>query len=69
MRQFIRNNSLSLVTFGLFLVLWVAQSLTGWVDANHDHQDHGQPAESYARYLRSGHFVEATSSHAATGSG
>jgi hypothetical protein len=60
MRRFIRNNSLSLVTFGLFLVLWVAQSLTGWVDANHDHQDHQRPTESYARYLRSGHFVEAT---------
>jgi hypothetical protein len=60
MRRFIRNNSLSLVTFGLFLVFWVAQSLTGWVDANHDHQDHQRPTESYARYLRSGHFVEAT---------
>jgi hypothetical protein len=60
MRRLLRNNSLSITMFGLFLVLLVLQSITGWRSANQDNQEHRQPAESYTGYLTSGHFLEAT---------
>jgi hypothetical protein len=36
------------------------QSVTGWRVSNADAAQHGQPTHSYGRYLRSGHFAEAT---------
>jgi hypothetical protein len=60
MRRLLRDNGLSITTFGLFLVLLVMQSLTGWRTANQDNQEHRQPTESYADYLTSDHFLEAT---------
>jgi hypothetical protein len=60
MRRFLRNNSLSVVMFGTFLLLWVAQSITGYLVANAEDREHRQPTQSYAQYLGSGHFVEAT---------
>ena len=60
MRRILRENGLSITLFGLFLVFLLLQSITGWRTNNQDNQEHHQPAESYARYLRSGPFVEAT---------
>jgi hypothetical protein len=60
MRRFLRDNSLSLVMFGTFLLLWLAQSITGHLVANADDREHHQPTQSYGEYLGSGHFVEAT---------
>jgi hypothetical protein len=60
MRRFLRDNALSLAMFGLFLVFWVAQSLSGWHAANADNREHHQPLETYPAYLTTGHFVEAT---------
>jgi hypothetical protein len=60
MRRVLRNNALSLTMFGLFLVFLVAQSFAGFRSNNNDNQEHGQPRESYAEYLTSGAFVEAT---------
>jgi len=60
MRRVLRDNALSLTMFGLFLVFLVAQSFTGYHTDNNDNQEHGQPRESYAGYLTSGAFVEAT---------
>jgi hypothetical protein len=60
MRRMLRDNALSLTMFGLFLVLLVGQSVAGYRTGNHDNQEHGQPRESYAEYLTSGAFVEAT---------
>jgi len=60
MRRFVRGNALSLTMFGLFLVLWAAQSVSGWHTANADNREHHQPAVSYPSYLTTGHFVEAT---------
>jgi hypothetical protein len=60
MRRFLRNNSLSITLCGLFLVFLLMQSITGWRTSNQDNQEHRQPTQSYARYLTSAHFVEAT---------
>jgi hypothetical protein len=55
-----RNHSLSLTCFGIFLVLLVAQSLTGWREAVSDAVEHGRSSFGYWRYLTTGHFGEAT---------
>ncbi|HEY2957868.1 MAG TPA: DUF6766 family protein [Actinomycetota bacterium] len=60
MRRILRENGLSITLFGLFLLFLLLQSVSGWRANNQDNQEHRQPAESYARYLRSGSFVEAT---------
>jgi len=36
MRRLLRENSLSIVMFGLFLVFLVMQSLTGWRTSNQE---------------------------------
>jgi hypothetical protein len=60
MRRALRDNALSLTMFGLFLVFLVAQSLAGYRSNNNENEEHGQPPESYAEYITSGAFVEAT---------
>ena len=59
MRRKLRDNGLSLVMLGIFLVLLLFQSLTGWRVSNADAVEHRQPVQSYWRYLHSGHFAEA----------
>jgi hypothetical protein len=56
----LHNNSLALTMFSIFLVLLFLQSITGWRVSNADDAQHRQPTQSYGRYLRSGHFAEAT---------
>src|SRR5512145_2304276 len=58
MRDFLRNNSLSLVLFGIFAFTLVGQSLTGLADHNQDQREHGRPEVNYLAYLGSGHFIE-----------
>ena len=60
MRRVLRDNALSVTMFGLFLVFLVAQSFAGFRSNNNDNQEQGKPRESYAKYLTSGAFVEAT---------
>jgi hypothetical protein len=60
MRRALHDNALSLTMFGLFLILLVAQSITGYRVNNHENQEHHQPPESYTEYLTSGDFAEAT---------
>ena len=60
MRRLLRENSLSIVVFGLFFVFLLMQSLTGWQTSNQELQEHHRPAESYVGYLGSGAFAEAT---------
>jgi hypothetical protein len=55
-----RNRTLSLVCFGLFAVLLLGQSLTGWREKNNDARDHGARTISYPSYLTTGHFYETT---------
>jgi hypothetical protein len=58
--SFWSRNALSLVCFGIFFVLLVAQSLTGWRSDISDAIQHGGTAMSYWTYLTTGHFFEAT---------
>jgi hypothetical protein len=60
MRRFLRDNALSLAMFGVFLLFWAAQSVSGYHAANADNREHHQPRETFLSYLASGHFIEAT---------
>jgi hypothetical protein len=59
-RRKLRDNGLSLTMLGIFLVLLVLQSVAGWLVSNAEDAEHGRPTRSYASYLGSGHFAEAT---------
>jgi hypothetical protein len=60
MRRVLRDNGLSISMFTLFLVFLFLQTIAGHRTTNSDNEQHGQPPESYAQYLASGAFVEAT---------
>lgn len=61
MRRIFRENGLSIVLFGLFFLSFiVGQSVTGFLEHNNDNQEHGQPTVTYAQYLGTDHFLEAT---------
>ena len=60
MRQFFRNNGLTLVIMGLFLGTWVGQAGTGWREYNNEQRQHGGRVIGMGEYLLSGHFWEAT---------
>jgi len=58
MRRFLRDNSLSITMFGLFVVFVTAQSVAGLFDYNSTQMEHGWPPVGYVQYLRSGDFIE-----------
>ena len=61
MKRFWRNNGLSIVMLGLFFVAFiVGQALSGWLENNEDRTQHGRPTQTFAEYLTSAHFAEAT---------
>ena len=60
MKRFLRDNSLSLVTFALFVIFLVGQSVSGLQVYNQEQSEHGERPVSYPDYLASGHFFEAT---------
>jgi hypothetical protein len=60
MRRWWKDNSLSLVLFGLFLLSFAGQALAGWRHYNQEQQDHHQPTVALTGYLVSGDFLEAT---------
>jgi hypothetical protein len=60
LRRVWRDNGLSIVMFGLFLVCWVGQSLVGLHSYNDEQAQHGQPAVGYVEYLGSSEFIEST---------
>ncbi len=60
MRKFLRNNGLSLVLLALFAASFVGQTTTGRAQYNEQRVQHGGSPVSYAEYVRSGHFLEAT---------
>jgi hypothetical protein len=45
MKKFWQNYNLSIVLFFLFLVSWVIQTYTGWMDFRADQQQHGELAQ------------------------
>lgn len=60
MREFFRNNGLSIVLFGMFFFSFVGQYFTGHQEYNDDQKSHGKPEVGYVEYLSKGHFIEAT---------
>ncbi len=61
MRKLLRDNGLSLVWFGLFFLAFIfGQTLAGHREYNEDQRQHGGAQVSYAEYLSTPHFVEAT---------
>lgn len=58
-RDFIAHNVLSLVMFGLFLVITVGMSLVGHQQYNEEVARHQGVQLSYQQYLASGHFIGA----------
>ena len=59
LRQVLRENGLSLVLLGLFLLFLVGQSVAGWMEYNQEAQEHGRAVLRYLPYLSTGHFAEA----------
>lgn len=57
-RKFWSNNSLSITLFGIFFASIIGMSVVGWQTANNEAVTHGQPRQSYGRYLTSGDFIE-----------
>ena len=60
MSRRLRENSLSIVLFGLFAVFLLGQSLTGWHAYDAEQREHHEPTVGFGTYLTTGHFVEAT---------
>ena len=60
MKKFIREHGLAIVWFGLFCIFMVGQTVVGHMEYNEGRREHGRPEVTYAEYLRTGHFVEAT---------
>ncbi|MDQ1604805.1 MAG: hypothetical protein QOE01_2650, partial [Actinomycetota bacterium] len=60
MRLWIRDHGLLLANFGLFVVFWFGQLLTGLHVYNQDQLEHHSSAVTLAAYLHTGNLVEAT---------
>jgi hypothetical protein len=60
MKQFIKNNSLSIVFVLLFFISLCGQVFTGFHEYNKTMTEEGGPMISLPGYLQSGHFIQAT---------
>ena len=60
MRQFIKNNSLSLVFLILFLFSLLGEIITGWKENNKEREEKGSPPLALNQYFSSGHFLQST---------
>jgi hypothetical protein len=61
LRKFFHENGLSIVMLGLFFItFWVGQTYSGFLVHSSEEEQHGRPPLSLGEYLRSPHFVEAT---------
>ena len=58
MKSFIRNNSLSLVLFLMFIASFAGQIACGQSEYNKERTDEGATEVSLTEYLQSGHFVQ-----------
>jgi hypothetical protein len=57
---FFHEHGLSIVWLGLFLIFLIAQAICGHLEYNEDQREHGESAISFVEYLKTPHFVEAT---------
>ena len=60
MNSFFRNNALSILFLGLFILTLAGQFFTGFVEHNKKRNEDGQPSISMGSYFSSGDFIEAT---------
>jgi hypothetical protein len=60
MKRIFRENGLSIVWLGLFLVSIVGQTIAGHLEYNQDQREHGGAEVSYLEYISTAHSVEAT---------
>src|SRR4051794_25164749 len=60
LRRVLRNNGLTIVVIGAFLLFWFCQSVTGHRSYNADQREHKEQPISYAAFLKSGYFREQT---------
>jgi Domain of unknown function (DUF6766) len=61
MRRFVREHSLSVVTLGVFLAIWLGgQTWAGHRAFNEEQRANGEPTVSFSEYLTEAHFGEAT---------
>ena len=60
MRKFLRQNSLTFVLMGCFLIFFAGQAAAGFFAYNQDRREHRESEISFADYLGSGHFLEAS---------
>jgi len=60
MREFWRNNGLSLALLGLFLFSWAGQAVAGLSHYNDEQRQHKQSTVALSQYLTTSHFWEAT---------
>ncbi|MDF2510134.1 MAG: hypothetical protein K0Q52_3993, partial [Microbacterium sp.] len=56
MRQ-LRDNALSLLFGGLFVLALAGQSVAGWLENNERLQQHGMPPEAFGAFVTSSDFV------------
>jgi hypothetical protein len=55
----VRDNGLSLVLVGLFLLFLGGQTFAGWLHYNEEQQEHHQPQVGLFEYVRTGSYGEA----------
>jgi|SRR5690606_4286685 len=60
MKQFLRNNGLSLCFLILFLGSWLGQIIFGLLEYNKERLEAGFSSVPLFTYLKSGHFFQAT---------
>jgi hypothetical protein len=60
MKKVLKENSLSIVFFLLFVFTIVGQAITGLKEHNQEMQDEGGQILTMSQYLLSGHFLQAT---------
>jgi len=60
MKKFIRNNSLSIVFFGLFVISMAGQTAFGHKEYNKDLAQAGVSPVALSTYMTSGHFLQST---------
>jgi hypothetical protein len=60
MKKFLKDNSLSIVFFLLFVFTIIGQAITGLKEHNQEMQDEGGQQLSMGQYITSGHFLQST---------
>jgi hypothetical protein len=58
MRRLLRDNGLSIVLLGIFLLTVTGHAVTGWRHYNHEQADHGESPVTLVGYVASADFAE-----------